>query len=135
MLRNYFWLNYVFHSSNKRFLQNFRIILENWIFDGNSIGVDLTKIVKILYYTDPKWKLYTLFLWITVLLVYMSLKDLRMLIETSSQITIMQFLFKSKVNSSVNAWKNVFLTLHVLRTRWFIDSFKTDKKTFAAEDW
>ena len=24
-------------------------------------------------YTDPKWKLYTLFLWITVLLVYMSL--------------------------------------------------------------
>ena len=31
--------------------------------------------------------------------------------------------------------KNVFLTLHVLRNRWFIDSFKTDKKTFAAEYW
>ena len=28
-----------------------------------------------------------------------------MLIETSSQITIMQFLFKSQVYSSVNAWK------------------------------
>ena len=29
--------------------------------------------------------------------------------------------------------KNVFLTLHVLRNRWFINSFKTDKKTFTAE--
>ena len=29
--------------------------------------------------------------------------------------------------------KNVFLTLHVLRNRWFTNSFKTDKKTFAAE--
>ena len=31
--------------------------------------------------------------------------------------------------------KNVILTLHVLRNRWFINSFKTDKKTFAAENW
>ena len=31
--------------------------------------------------------------------------------------------------------KNVFLTLQVLRNRWFINSFKTDKKTFAAEYW
>ena len=31
--------------------------------------------------------------------------------------------------------KNVFLTLHVLGKRWFIDSFKPDKKTFAAESW
>ena len=31
--------------------------------------------------------------------------------------------------------KNVFLTLLVLRKRWFINSFKTDKKTFAAEYW
>ena len=31
--------------------------------------------------------------------------------------------------------KNVILTLHVLRNRWLIDSFKTDKKTFAAEYW
>ena len=29
--------------------------------------------------------------------------------------------------------KNVFLTFHVLRNRWFINSFKADKKTFAAE--
>ena len=29
--------------------------------------------------------------------------------------------------------KNVFLTLHMLRNRWFTNSFKTDKKTFAAE--
>ena len=29
--------------------------------------------------------------------------------------------------------KNAFLTLHVLRKRCFINSFKTDKKTFAAE--
>ena len=29
--------------------------------------------------------------------------------------------------------KNVFLALHVLRNRWFTNSFKTDKKTFAAE--
>ena len=31
--------------------------------------------------------------------------------------------------------KNVFCTLHVLRNRWVINSFKTDKKTFAAESW
>ena len=31
--------------------------------------------------------------------------------------------------------KNVFLTLHVLKNRGFINSFKTDKKTFAAEYW
>ena len=31
--------------------------------------------------------------------------------------------------------KNVILTLHGLRNRWFINSFKTDKKTFAAEYW
>ena len=29
--------------------------------------------------------------------------------------------------------KDVFLTLHVLRIRWFTNSFKIDKKTFAAE--
>ena len=31
--------------------------------------------------------------------------------------------------------KNVFRTLHVLRNRWVINSFKTDKKTIAAESW
>ena len=31
--------------------------------------------------------------------------------------------------------KNVILTLHVLRNRRFINSFKIDKKTFAAEHW
>ena len=31
--------------------------------------------------------------------------------------------------------KKVLLTLHVLRNRWFINSIKTDKKTFAAEYW
>ena len=31
--------------------------------------------------------------------------------------------------------KNVFRTLHVLRYRWVIKSFKTVKKTFAAESW
>ena len=31
--------------------------------------------------------------------------------------------------------KNVFLTLHVLRNRWFTDSFKINEKTFAAEYW
>ena len=31
--------------------------------------------------------------------------------------------------------KNVFLTLHGLSNRWFINNFKTDKKTFAAEYW
>ena len=31
--------------------------------------------------------------------------------------------------------EKVFLTLHVLGNRWFIYSFKTDKKTFAAEYW
>ena len=31
--------------------------------------------------------------------------------------------------------KNVILTLHVPRNRWFINSFKTDKETFATEYW
>ena len=31
--------------------------------------------------------------------------------------------------------KNAFRTLHVLRNRWVINSFKTDKKTFSAESW
>ena len=31
--------------------------------------------------------------------------------------------------------KNVFLALHVLMNRWFINSFKIDKKTLAAEYW
>ena len=31
--------------------------------------------------------------------------------------------------------KNVFRTLHVLGKRWVINSFKTVKKTFAAESW
>ena len=31
--------------------------------------------------------------------------------------------------------KNMFLTFHVLRNTWFVNSFKTDKKTFAAESW
>ena len=31
--------------------------------------------------------------------------------------------------------KNIFFTLHVLRNRWFINSFKTDKKAFESEYW
>ena len=31
--------------------------------------------------------------------------------------------------------KNVIPTLHVLRNRWFINSFKTDKKTLTARYW
>ena len=30
---------------------------------------------------------------------------------------------------------NVFRTLHVLRNMWVVNSFKNDKKTFAAESW
>ena len=39
-------------------------------------------------------------------------------------------LFKSQVYSTP---ENVFLSLHVLRNRWFTNSFKTDEETFAAE--
>ena len=46
----YFLHIYLFHSSKEVFLNNFRQILENWIFDGNSTGADITKLVKILYY-------------------------------------------------------------------------------------
>ena len=49
-LENSFCLNYLFPSSKEVFLHNFRQFLENWVFDGNSTGADLTKIVKILYY-------------------------------------------------------------------------------------
>ena len=50
MLKNIFWLNYIFLISKEVFLHNFRQFLENGIFDGNLTGVDLTKIVKIRYY-------------------------------------------------------------------------------------
>ena len=47
---NSFCLNYLFPSSKEVFLHNFRHFLENWIFEGNSTGADLTKRVKIWYY-------------------------------------------------------------------------------------
>ena len=46
LLENIFWLNYMFPSSKEVFLHNFRQFLENWFFDGNSTGADLTKIMK-----------------------------------------------------------------------------------------
>ena len=42
-------------------------------------------------------------------IVYMSLYDTRTIIEISSQITIMQFLSKSQVYSSVKAWETCSL--------------------------
>ena len=45
-------LNYLFLSSKEVFLHNFRQFLENWIFDGNLTGADLTKILKFLYYLN-----------------------------------------------------------------------------------
>ena len=50
VLRKYFFANYLFPSSKEVFLHNFRQFLWNWIFDGNSTGADLTKIVKFLCY-------------------------------------------------------------------------------------
>ena len=50
VLRKYFYANYLFPSSKEVFLHNFRQFLENWIFDENSTGAALTKIVKILCY-------------------------------------------------------------------------------------
>ena len=42
-----FWQNFLFHSSKKEFLHNFRQFLENLIFEGISTGAILTKMVKI----------------------------------------------------------------------------------------
>ena len=53
-----FWQNYLFHSSKEVFLHNFRHFLENWIFDRNSTGADLTKIEKILYYLNCGKKIF-----------------------------------------------------------------------------
>ena len=50
MLRKYFLLNYLFLSSKEVFLHNFGQFSENWIFDVNLTGADLTKILKFLYY-------------------------------------------------------------------------------------
>ena len=47
----FFWQNYLFHSSKKVFLHNFRQFLENWIFDGISTGATLTKMVKIFIFS------------------------------------------------------------------------------------
>ena len=47
---NIFWQNYLFPSLKEVFLHNFRQFFEIWIFDWNSTGANLTKIVKILYY-------------------------------------------------------------------------------------
>ena len=58
----------------------------------------------------------------------MSLLDLRMLIETSSQITIMQFWFKSQVYSSVNAWKTCSLRCTCWGTGGPLTALKTTGK-------
>ena len=55
LLRKYFLTKSFVPSSQEVFLHYFRLFLENWIFDGNSTGADLTKIVKILYYLKL-WK-------------------------------------------------------------------------------
>ena len=47
MQKNYFWQNYLFHSSKEEFLHNFRQFFGNWIFEGISTGADLIKMVKI----------------------------------------------------------------------------------------
>ena len=46
--KNIFWQNYLFLSSKEVFLHNLRQFLEIWIFDGNSTGANLTKILKII---------------------------------------------------------------------------------------
>ena len=61
------------------------------------------------------------------------IEDLRMIIEISSPITIMQFFFQIPGLIKLQSLENEFLTLHVLKNRWFTNRFKTDKKTFAAE--
>ena len=45
--KTFFGQNSLFHSSKEVFLQTFRQLLENWIFDWKSTAVDLTKMVKI----------------------------------------------------------------------------------------
>ena len=47
MLTNIFWQNYLFHSSKQVFVHNFSRFSENWIIEGISTGVDLTKMVNI----------------------------------------------------------------------------------------
>ena len=42
------------------FLHNFRQFLENWIFDGNSTGADLTKISENLVLSQIVWRKYFL---------------------------------------------------------------------------
>ena len=54
----FFWQNFLSHSSKEVFLQTFRQFLENWIFDGKSTAVDLTKMVKILYYLKCAKKIF-----------------------------------------------------------------------------
>ena len=67
-------------------------------------------------YTDPKWKLCTLFL-VSIHVVVLSRR-------------IMHFCLLKR-----QSLKNVFLTLHVLRNMWFTNRFWTNKKTLAAEYW
>ena len=49
----FFWLNDLFPSSKEVILHNFRQFLENWIFDKNLTGADLS---EILYYLKLWWK-------------------------------------------------------------------------------
>ena len=53
-----------------------------------------------------------------------------MLIKTSSQITIMQFLFKSQVYSSVNAWKTCSLRCTCWGTGGSLTALKPTRKHF-----
>ena len=50
VLRKYFLATLFVPLIKRSFLQTFKAVLENWIFDGKSTAADLTKMVKILYY-------------------------------------------------------------------------------------
>ena len=60
MIRKYFLLNDLFPSSKEVILHNFRQFLENLIFDGNSTGADITKIVKFCTILNCDKKIYFL---------------------------------------------------------------------------
>ena len=90
--------------------------------------------IYLLYLHWPKMKTLHLFCWIAFCLYACHVRSThayRDIVADNDCAIFIQIpgLFKHQ------RLKNVFLTLHVLRNRWFTLSFKTDKKTFAAEYW
>ena len=111
-------------SSKEVFLHNFRQFLENWIFDGNLTGADLTKIVKILYYLKLCWEK-------SFCLNYLLPSSKEVFLHNFKQFWKIEFLTKIPLaRGPYKNSENFVLSLIVLRKEFLFKLFVPTKEVF-----